>query len=117
MSTPQVEQGEIYLIQWNPSVGHEFRKMRPGIVLSSNQTLQKSNLITCVALTGNSQNCLPDDILISKNKENNLEEKSSVIKVHHISSFDRQRFIKYIGKISPAVLQEIKKYLRKHFDI
>lgn len=111
-----MKQGQIYLVQWDPSVGHEFQKARPAVVLSSEVILKTSNLVTFAAITKTTKSPISDDILIRKDDLNRLMQ-DSLIKVHHISSFDQQRIIKYIGEVSEETFQGIKAYLRKHFDI
>ncbi len=57
-----------------------------------------------------------DDIFIEKNYANQLF-LDSLIKVHNIESFDRTRFSKKIGKADLKVMEQIKKYLAKHFGL
>lgn len=111
-----MKQGEIWLVRYDPSVGHEFKKDRPAVILSSDEILKYSNLATVVAITSNLNDCLSNDIEIAKNKTNNLFS-DSVIKVYYLSSFDKSRLIKRIGEIDKSILSKIKIYLRKHFDI
>ncbi|MGE3278559.1 MAG: type II toxin-antitoxin system PemK/MazF family toxin [Candidatus Altimarinota bacterium] len=108
-------QGEIYLVQWNPAIGHEFQKTRPGVVISSNETIQKSQLVTFMAITASGMP-LDEDILIEKNNINRLAHDSA-IKVHHISSFDRKRILQYIGEVDQETMNAIKEYLKDHFDL
>ncbi|MBU2523788.1 type II toxin-antitoxin system PemK/MazF family toxin [Patescibacteria group bacterium] len=110
------EQGDLFYLQWSPSVGHEFRNNRPGVVISSNKTIGKSNLISFMALTSNTNNKMADDILIKRSKSNNLQ-LDSVIKVQYISSFDYKRLLRYIGKVDGSDGEDIKRYLKKHFDL
>ena len=111
-----MKQGEIYLVQYDPSVGYEYKKTRPAIILSSEKNLKESNLVTVMAITGNTESPISDDILIRKDSENRLIS-DSLIKAHHISSFDKSRMIKYIGIVSDEILRKIKHYLKIHFDL
>ncbi|MCX6785558.1 MAG: type II toxin-antitoxin system PemK/MazF family toxin [Candidatus Komeilibacteria bacterium] len=111
-----MKQGEIWLVKYDPSVGHEFKKNRPAVILSSTDILNYSGLVTVMAITSNLSDCLSNDIEVIKDKTNNLYA-DSVIKVYHLSSFDKQRFIKKIGGANIAVLAKIKSYLKKHFNI
>ncbi len=38
-------------------------------------------------------------------------------KVRQISSFDKKRFVKFIGKADSPVVRGIRGYLRKHFGL
>ncbi|MCF7820594.1 MAG: type II toxin-antitoxin system PemK/MazF family toxin [Candidatus Pacebacteria bacterium] len=113
-----MKQGEIWMVNFNPSKGHEFQKERPAIIISSNKIIKLSNLITVLPITSNTNNCLDDDIKIIKDSDNHLF-MDSIVKVTHISSFDKNnsRFVKKIGVVNEYILQQIKKYLIKHFDM
>ena len=113
-----MKQGEIWMVNFNPSIGHEFQKERPAIIISSNKIIKFSNLITVLPITSNANNCLNDDIKIIKDDDNRLFV-DSIIKVTHISSFDKNndRFIKKIGMANDYMVKQIKKYLVKHFSI
>ena len=106
--------GEIYLVNFEPSQGSEIQKVRPGIIIQSEQI--DSNLVTIMPLSSKLKNKVFEEITIKKDKNNRLFS-DSVIKVKQISSFDKFRFIHFIGKIDKVLLLEIKKYLKKHFDL
>lgn len=111
-----MEQGDIYLVKWEPSVGHEFRKIRPSIIISTGSKTRKSNLFTTIPITKTTASPISDDIPMKKDSDNHLIE-NSLIKVQYISTFDRSRAIKKIGTASEEVMQKIKSYIPKHFDL
>ena len=108
--------GEIYLVDFDPSIGHEFQKCRPAIIIQSDETIRRTNLITIMALTSNVKGKTCDDILVKKDDRNSLSV-DSVIKVQTIHAFDRSRFIKKMGEADHELMLRIKKYLKKHFDL
>lgn len=106
--------GEIYWVDFDPSLGHEFQGRRPAVVIQSDAQLKKSNLATVIPFTSNTRNMMKDDILVEPSSKNHLFQ-SSVLKVYDIYSFDQIRFVKKIGNLEPEVLHLIKKYLPIHF--
>ncbi|MCX6800344.1 MAG: type II toxin-antitoxin system PemK/MazF family toxin [Candidatus Falkowbacteria bacterium] len=108
--------GEIWLVQYDPSTGHEFKKNRPAVIISSNKIIKTSNLITLMPITSNINNKIEGDFYVAKNFNNNLFA-DSLVKVQYISSFDKIRLLKRIGVLEIVDLQKIKDYLIKHFDI
>ncbi|MCX6789741.1 MAG: type II toxin-antitoxin system PemK/MazF family toxin [Candidatus Gribaldobacteria bacterium] len=109
--------GDIYWVDFgNSSMGHEYIGRRPALIIQSNQQLKVSNLVTVMPLTSQTDNCQPDDISIKKNNQNSLH-KDSVIKVHHIESFDKNRFIGKIGEVDASTIEKVKQYLKIHFSI
>ncbi len=111
-----IKQGELYLVNFNPSAGHEFQGKRPALVIESDVQIKKTNLISIIPLTSNIGNKISDDIFISKDNNNKLIS-DSIIKVYYICSFDYYRFINKIGKVDEEILEKIKIYLKKHFDL
>jgi len=108
--------GDIYLVYFTPSVGHEFRGERPAIIIQSNEQLVKTNLVTVMPFSSKIDKSHDDDIFVGKNVANKLFF-DSLIKVHNIESFDRSRFLTKIGVADKEVMGQIKKYLIKHFDL
>lgn len=108
--------GEIYFVDFDPQVGHEYKKIRPAVIIQSDKQLKVSHLITIMPLTSNTKNKHADDIIVKKNNKNRLY-KDSIIKVHSITSFDRRRFLNKIGVIDDNSINAIKKYLGTHFQL
>ncbi|HLC69460.1 MAG TPA: type II toxin-antitoxin system PemK/MazF family toxin [Patescibacteria group bacterium] len=108
--------GDIIWTEFNPSVGHEFQDKRPALVIQSNQQLSKSNLVTVMPITSNINNRTFDDILIQPDKVNKLN-RTSVVKVYAIVSCDYQRLIGKVGMVSREIMEQTKKYLKKHFGV
>ena len=111
-----MKQGEIWLINYPEGIGHEYFKERPALVIESDEQIAKTNVFTVAAMTSNTDNCIDSDILVARDNHNNLS-LDSVIKLHHIQSFDLSRFIKRVGKIKSEILDEVKRYLKIHFGL
>lgn len=109
--------GDIYWVDFGASsIGHEYIGKRPALIIQSNQQLKLSNLVTVMPLTAQIDNCQSDDILVSKDGQN-LLYKNSVIKVYHVESFDRERFVGKIGNVNDETLAKVKNYLKAHFGL
>lgn len=111
-----LEFGSVVYVNFDPSIGHEYKSKRPAIVLQSRAQLRKSNLVTLVPLTSNLRNKTTDDITLSADKQNKLM-LDSIAKVYCITSFDYSRIEKCIGKVDNKTKVKLKAYLRKHFDL
>ncbi len=109
-----MKQGEIWFVEFTGQ-GHEYQKTRPAVVIESDGQLKITTVVTVLPVT-KQQEKHRDDIFIAKNGCNNLLY-DSVIKVHQIQSFDKLRFIKKIGIVEQEVIEKIKTYLKRHFEI
>ena len=117
MNNTAIKFGDIFLVDFGEdSIGHEYKKRRPAVVIQSAKQIQRSNLITVLPISSKLNKGLEEDILIQKD-ENNLLLENSLIKVHHIMSFDYQRIYYKIGEVGENISQKIKDYLKIHFDL
>ena len=107
--------GEIWIVAYNDSMGHEYQKDRPSLIIESGVQLDVTNVITIIPCTSK-DNLHKDDIIIVKTSNNNLLY-DSVLKVHHIQSFDKTRFLNKLGEADKEILEQVKIYLKKHFDL
>lgn len=107
-------QGEIYLVNFDPSVGREYKKVRPALVLQREEVTRLSPYVTIMPISSKIESWLEPDIILSKDSKNRLFV-DSVIKVRQIFSFDKSRFIKKIGEVNSPILRAVRGYLRKHF--
>ena len=109
-------QRQIWLINFEPSVGHEYRKMRPGLIIESNQYTSVGSLLTVIPISSKVDKLNVLDILIAKSEINRLIS-NSLLKTMQISTFDRRRFIKYIGFCEEDVFEEVKRSVSLYLDL
>lgn len=98
--------GDIWLVDFDPSIGHEYQKVRPALLVESDDYLPLGNLITVVPISSQLSKSTLLDLLIPKTTTNRLAS-DSLIKTRQVSTFDKRRFIKYIGQCQPSVLQHV----------
>ena len=103
-----MKQGEIWLINLNPTVGAEIKKTRPAIVVSDN-SLGKLPLRIIVPLTDwkDKYELAPWMIYIEPNLSNNLSKDSSA-DCFQVRSISEERFIRKIGVVSAIITDEVK---------
>lgn len=108
--------GDIYLVQFEPSIGHEYQGRRPGIIAQDENISKISPLISVIPITSRVSKIHSLDISIQKDEKNRLSE-DSIIKTYHISSFGRSRFLFKIGKAGSPTIRQVRGYLRRHFGL
>lgn len=112
-----MKQGEIWLINLDPTVGSEIKKTRPAIVVNDN-SLGKLPLKVIVPLTDwkDRYDIAPWMVKILPDKFNNLS-KPSAADCFQIRSLSELRFTKRLGKVTSGQLAEIKAGLAKVLSI
>lgn len=60
------KKGEIYLVNFDPTIGHEVKKKRPAVIISNDIHNQFSPLVTVAPLSSNINKVYPLNYLKSR---------------------------------------------------
>ena len=99
-----INQYEIYLINLDPTVGHEIKKSRPCVVISPNEINHSIATIIIAPMTTKSRN-YPTRLDIQ------FQGKKGWIVLDQIRTIDKKRIIKKMGKLNEIKISEIKKMI------
>ncbi|MBN1767984.1 MAG: type II toxin-antitoxin system PemK/MazF family toxin [Prolixibacteraceae bacterium] len=110
-------QGEIWLINLNPTIGAEIKKVRPAIIVNDD-SLGRLPLKVVVPITDwkEKYSIAPWMIRIEPDSFNNLSKTSSA-DCFQVRSVSEQRFVRKIGNLSENLQDEIKTGLSKVLSI
>ncbi len=111
-----IKQGDIWLVNFNPSIGKEIQKARPAVVINSD-LLGRLGIRVIVPITGWKEYYeeYPWIIKIQNNEQNGLA-KLSAIECLQIKSFSQDRFIKKLGVVPSDLLFSIHSTALKTFN-
>jgi mRNA interferase MazF len=102
-----IRRGEIYLVSFDPTVGHELRKTRPALVVQNDIGSQYSPLTIVAALTSRVSDVpYPVEVVVEPSKANGLSSKSA-IRLDQIRTVDRLRLIKRLGVVDTETLSQV----------
>lgn len=98
------QRGQIWIVNFDPSIGHEYKKIRPALIIQQEQYILSSGLLTVIPISSKITNLTELDVILEKNARNRLM-KNSLLKVKQISSFDKKRFFKLIGIVDKQIME------------
>lgn len=103
-----MKQGEIWLINLDPTIGSEIKKTRPAIIINDNR-IGKLPLKIVIPLTDwkDRYKVAPWMVKVSPDNKNNLK-KASAADCFQVRSISELRFVKKWGLINTDKLEEIK---------
>jgi len=112
-----MKQGEIWLINLDPTIGAEIQKTRPAVIVNDD-TLGRLPLKVIVPITEwkDSYKIAPWMIKIKPDELNNLTKDSSA-DCFQVRSISEQRFVKQIGLVQRNKMEQIREGLSKVFSI
>ncbi len=101
------ERGDIWVVNFDPTVGSEIRKTRPAVIISSNAVGRLPvKLVAPVTDWKTYYAANLWHVRIDPDSQNGLT-KTSAIDTLQIRGMDRRRFIHKLGTVSPKTLEEI----------
>ena len=106
-SPSRPRRSEVWLVNFDPTVGAEIKKKRPAVVLSSDAVGRLP--IKLVAPATDWKDYFASNVWhvrIDPDSRNGLSKVSAVDGLQ-LRGMDRQRFIKKLGEVPPAILEEI----------
>lgn len=108
MSFPR--RGEIYLVTFDPTVGHEIKKTRPALIIQNNVSNQYSPITIVAAISSQfGDPPHPREVVLQPGKSG--LPKTSAVVLNQIRSVDRQRLVKRLGAVDAAMMRKVDEAL------
>ena len=105
-----VRRDDVVIVNLDPTIGVEIKKTRPAVVVSNDSINRYSQLAVVVPLTKNTAHLSPSHMLIPKGIAR-LTFASKVV-TEQIKAVDKQRIVKKLGTLPPALLTQIERALK-----
>ena len=100
------KRGEIYLVNFDPTIGAEIKKTRPALILQNDIANEHSPITIVAAITSKFDDQLyPTEVEISAGEAGLTQD--SVVLLNQIRSIDGRRLSKKIGKIKDSTLKKV----------
>jgi len=101
-----MEQYSIYLVNLDPTIGHEIKKTRPCVIISPDEMNRHIATIIIAPMTTKSH-VYPTRIPLT------FKRKNGWIVLDQIRTIDKCRLIKKIGKLNSAKVIEVKNIINE----
>jgi mRNA interferase MazF len=108
--------GSLWVITFDPSVGTEIRKTRPGVVVSGTPFNEKRSKVTVLPFTSarpNDPRLSPAVVSVSASQENGLAQDSLLVCIEPMT-FDKARLGKYLGQLETELLGQMQTILKRY---
>ena len=100
------KRGEIYLVNFDPTIGSEIQKTRPALILQNDISNQHSPITIVAAITSQFDiETYPTEVLI--NPPEGRLTTTSVVLLNQIRSIDKQRLVKRMGIVSDHLMEYV----------
>ena len=101
-----ITQYEVYLINLDPTIGHEIQKTRPCLVISPDEMNSNIRTVIIAPMTTKSHE-YPTRIPVR------FDKKSGLIVLDQIRTVDKARLVKRLGRISDKEISSVKEVIKQ----
>lgn len=106
-----MQRGEVWLINLDPTVGAEIRKTRPAVIVNDDALgVLPLRVIVPITEWKDRYAVAPWMVRLEPDAENGLT-KTSAADTFQVRSVAQERFVRRIGRLSDAAMQEIAQAL------
>lgn len=101
-----MQRGEVWWVDFDPSIGGETRKVRPAIIVSNDTANKIMNRVQVVPTTSNITKCFPCEAYIE------MDGKKSKAMTDQIATVSKLRLKTKIGHVSSKNMLDVERAIR-----
>ncbi|WP_338815600.1 type II toxin-antitoxin system PemK/MazF family toxin (plasmid) [Bernardetia sp. Wsw4-3y2] len=105
------KRGEIWWVNFDPSVGQEIKKKRPAVIVSNNISNRFLKRYQVVPLSSNVTKIYPAEVKVK------FENKESKALADQITTASEKRFVNKIGVLDTEEMKKIEKILKSQLGL
>lgn len=110
-----IRRGEVFLVNFDPTVGAEAKKTRPALIVSNDINNAHSPIVSIAPITSTVARIYSFEVEIPPGTAG-LRVRSKVM-VNQTRAVDKIRLIKRLGQLPSEVMKDVNRALELHYDL
>ncbi len=106
-----MKRGEVWWVNFDPSVGGEIKKKRPAVIISNDASNKFLNSVQVVPLTRKTDRLYPSEALVA------FEGKESKVMTDQLATVSKSRLFNRAGILSEEDMYKIEKAIKIQLGI
>lgn len=101
-----MKRGEVYWVNFNPSIEEEIQKVRPAIIVSNNSANRYLNRVQVVPLTSNTNKVYPGEVLVT------VDGKTGKALANQLSTVSKMRLRTHFDTLNKSDLIKVEQAIK-----
>jgi len=110
-----IRRGDVFLVNFDPTVGAEAKKTRPALVVSNDVNNAHSPIVSISPITSNATRVYSFEVKLPSGK-GGLKTDSKVM-VNQTRAVDKARLVKKLGHLPQEFMAQINQALKLHYEL
>lgn len=106
-----MRRGEVWWVNFGPSVGGEIRKVRPAVIVSNDAANKFLNRVQVVPLTSKTAHVYPSEAIVR------VKGRQSKAMADQLATVSKVRLTRRIGALTPDEMQGVGQAIKVHLDL
>ena len=110
-----IKRGDVFLVNFDPTVGAEAKKTRPAVVVSNDINNAHSPIISIAPISSNTTRIYSFEVEIPAG-DGGIKVRSKVM-VNQTRAVDKIRLVRKIGSLTKTIIGKVDRALKLHYDL
>ena len=106
-----MNRGDVWWVNFEPSIGGEIRKKRPAIIVSNNAANKYLNRVQVVPVTSSTDRLFPSEAYVT------VAGKKGKAMADQLATVSKQRLSKRIGSVSDDEMNMVVEAIKTQLDL
>ncbi len=109
--TQTIKRGEIWWVNFNPSLGGEIKKKRPAVIVSNDASNKFLNRVQVVPMTSKTDRIYPSEAVV------NFDGRESKVMADQLATVSKLRLYRRASLVSQEEMSSIEEAIKIQLDL